>query len=349
MPRITSAPFGRTPDGDPVLRFTLEGGPVIARVMTLGATLTGLLAPDRDGRAGPILLGADTLEPFLARFPAAATIGRVANRIAAARFTLDGVEHRLEANEGRNHLHGGSRGLDRVVWNAGVPRVDGGRAEVTMTHASPDGHAGYPGDLEVSVTFSLDEQGVLRISYRATTDRATPVNLTNHAYFNLAGAAPVLDHELWLDADAWTPVDDELIPTGAIAPVDGTPLDFRRGRRIGERIESFPPELGGYDHNLVLRASRSRPEPVARLSDRASGRTLEIVTMEPAIQLYTANRLEPVVASAGRFGRHGAVCLETQHFPDAVHHPVFPSVILRPGEVFESETSYAPGVDGRPT
>ena len=338
MARVERERWGSGPDG-PVDLVTLRAGALRARIATLGATLVELWAPDRAGRNANVVLGAPSLEDQLAGFPAGSIVGRVANRIAGASFTLDGEEFHLAANEGRHHLHGGPRGFHRATWAAEIADGPAGPA-VTLTHVSLDGDEGYPGRVDVAVRYTLSPRG-LDLACRATTTRATPVNLTNHAYWNLAGEGTVLEHELWLDAPAYTPVDGDLIPTGEVAAVHGTPFDFSRPERIGRRIEALAVPAGGYDHNLVLNPNRAPDAVCGRLHDPASGRRLELVTREPGVQLYTANRLAPVVSAGGSvFGRHGAVCLETQHFPDAVHHPGFPSVILRPGEVYSTATSF---------
>jgi aldose 1-epimerase len=278
-----------------------------------------------------VVLGAGSLESYLKGFPgSAAVIGRVANRIARAQFTLDGVTYKLAANNGPNHIHGGRRGFAQVVWQA-QPLPPGEReASVRLTYLSKDGEEGYPGNLTVHVTYTLTDDNVLRIDYEATTDKATPVNLTNHAYFNLAGGGDVLDHELWLAADRYTPADDQLIPTGEVASVKGTPLDFTVPARIGARIQQLKPKPNGYDHNYVLGGDGGTLVLVGRASDPASGRVMEVCTTEPGVQLYTGNHL-----------KHGGFCLETQHYPDSVNRPQFPSTILRPGQVFKSSTTFA--------
>jgi aldose 1-epimerase len=264
-------------------------------------------------------------------------VGRVANRIAGSRFTLDGFTHVLPANEGRHHLHGGPGGFAHRAWTHDAAAGDDGRS-ACFRLVSDDGDQGYPGRLEVAVTYTLDDADAFTIRYDAATDRATPLNLTNHAYFNLAGRGDVLGHELWLDADRWLPIDADLIPTGEIASVTGTPLDFREPRRIGERIAELGPPTDGYDQCLAFRSGRDVEAPCIRLQG-PNRRTLEILTTEPAVQLYSANRLRDAPCRGGvRFGRHGAVCLETQGFPDAVHHPRFPSIVLRPPERWTSTT-----------
>jgi aldose 1-epimerase len=327
--RLEETAFGKMPDGTPVQLFTLRNAKgMTAKVMTYGAVLTELQVPDRHGATTNVVQGAETFEPYLKGFPApSAIIGRVANRIAKARFSLDGVEYKLPANNGPHHIHGT---FDKVVWQAKTLPPGKHEAAVQFTYLSQDGEEGFPGNLNVKVTYTLSDKNELRIDYEATTDKATPVNLTSHAYFNLRGYGDVLDHELWLAAGRYTPTDEELIPTGQIASVKGTPLDFTKQTRIGSRIEQLKPKPGGYDHNFVLDGAGKTLALAARLSDPQSGRVMEVRTTEPAVQLYTGNHL-----------RHGAVCLETQHYPDSVNHPSFPSTILRPGQTFKSTTVFA--------
>lgn len=310
------------------------------RLADHGATLLGI---ELAGPAGlhEIVLGPPALDGLPGFAAAGATIGRVANRIAGAAFTLDGVHYELPANDGPNHLHGGPGGFGHMTWELDVPAGDAPRsARFTLT--SPDGDQGYPGRVTANVTFVLGDDDRLAIAYAAETSRPTPLNLTNHAYFNLAGAGSVLDHELWLDADCWLPIDRAILPTGEIADVEGTPFDFREPRRIGEEIESLLAAPGGYDHCLVFRSGRDLAAPCARLRDPPSGRVLEIVTDRPAVQLYSGNLLPEVITRGGRrFSRHGAVCLETQLFPDALHHRGFGDVVLRPEGIFASTTVLA--------
>lgn len=330
--RVQEQDFGRLPNGTVVKRFTLRNTRgVSVNVMTYGATMTGIQVPDRSGAFTNVVLGAGTFEDYLKGFPASASvIGRVANRIARARFTLDGVEYKLAANSGANHIHGGRVGFAKVVWEAKALPARDHEAAVLFTYVSKDGEEGYPGNLTAKVTYTLTDDNELRIDYAATTDKATPVNLTNHAYFNLAGHGDVLDHELWLAASRYTPADDQLIPTGEIASVKGTPLDFTAPTRVGARIERLKPRPNGYDHNYVIDAGGQSLVRAARVTEPKSGRVLEMRTTEPGVQLYTGNHL-----------KHGGLCLETQHYPDSVNHPGFPSTILRPGEVFKSTTVFA--------
>src|SRR5580765_3381988 len=292
--RLEEQEFGKTPDGAVVKLFTLRNAKgMSAKVMTYGAILTEIKVADRHGAMTNVLLGAGDFDQYSKGFPAsAAVIGRFANRIAKARFTLDGVEYKLAANNGPNHLHGGRKGFAQVLWQSKVLPAGLHEAAVQFAYLSKDGEEGYPGNLMVQVTYTLTDDNELRIDYEATTDKATPVNLTNHAYFNLAGSGDVLDHELWLVAERYTLADDELIPTGEIASVKGTPLDFTTPKRIGERIEQLKPKPGGYDHNFVFNNDGKSLELAARATEPKSGRVMEMRTTEPAVQLYTGNHLK---------------------------------------------------------
>ncbi len=341
--RIEEKEFGKTTDGTAVKLFALRNASgMVAKVMSYGAILTELQVPDRSGGLTNVVLGADNWEQYLRGFPAsAAVIGRVANRIAKARFTLDGVEYRLAANSGPNHIHGGRKGFAQVVWQGKALPVRQHEVAVQFTYLSKDGEEGYPGNLKVTVTYTLTDDNQLRIDYEATSDKATPVNLTNHGYFNLGGSGDVLGHELWLAADRYTPADDQLIPTGEIASVKGTPLDFTTPTPIGARIAQLKPRPGGYDHNYVLKNDGQTLTPFARVREPGSGRIMEVATTEPGVQLYTGNHLRSLIGAGGAtFGNHGGFCLETQHFPDSVNRPDFPSTILRPGQTFKSTTAF---------
>jgi aldose 1-epimerase len=339
------APLGRMPDGTPVDVFTLTNAHGLeVRAITYGAIVVSVRVPDRAGRFDDVVLGHDDLAGYVEHSPYfGAVVGRYANRIARGRFALDGRTHQLSVNDGPHHLHGGLRGFDKVVWQAGESRQSG--ATVAFRHTSASGHEGYPGAVTVHVSYTLTDRDELVFDYAATADAATPVNLSHHCYFNLAGAAgaDVLDHELTLHADAFTPVDETLIPLGSAAGVEGTPFDFREPTPIGARIDADHPQIAhgrGYDHNFVLR----RPGPglvhAARLFAPASGRRLDVHTTEPGLQLYTGNRLDGTIRGKGgqTYARHHGVCLETQHFPDSPNHPEFPSTILRPGEEYRSRT-----------
>jgi aldose 1-epimerase len=332
--RIEESDFGRMPDGAAVKLFTLKNkNGVTVKIMTHGATMTELQAPDKNGQFTNVVLGADNLEQYLKGFPAAAAvIGRYANRIARGRFILDGTEYKLATNNGKNHLHGGPTGFAHRVWTGQALPEQEGQAAVAFTYNSKDGEEGYPGNMTVKVTYTLTDANELRLDYEARSDKATVVNLTNHAYFNLAGHGNILDHELWLDADRYTLADDELIPTGEIASVKGTPLDFTKPTPIGARTEQLKPKLTGYDHNFVLNGGGKSLTLAARAKDPKSGRVIEMRTTEPGMQLYIGNHLKPP---------HTGFCLETQHFPDSPNRPNFPSVVLRPNETFKSTTVFA--------
>jgi len=340
--------FGLLDDGRPSQLFTLRADGVVARVCDYGATLVALEVADREGAMGGIVLGFDdvtgyetrTNNPFMG-----ATVGRVANRIAGATFELDGVRHRLHANEGENHLHGGRQtSFDRVLWEV----VDSGPREAMLRHVSPDGDAGYPGRLDVTARYEVADRE-LRITYRATTDARTPVNMTQHAYFNLGGEAGgrIDDHRLRVAASGWTPIDDALIPTGDVADVTGTPFDLRAGVRIGDGIAALVAEgLGdGYDHNLWLDPGRGGgPDglrEVAELSDPSTGRRVVLSSDRPCLQVYTGNRLGRSTGRGGTvFPVHGGICLEPQHAPDSVHRPEWPTILVEPGAEYVHRIRY---------
>lgn len=332
--------FGKTPEGQDVERFTIDSGNgVRVRLITLGATLTSLTLTGGDGVPVETTTGYDTVAAYLAgKAYFGATIGRFGNRIAAGRFTLDGKAYTLACNEaGQHHLHGGMRGFNAVLWSAS-PFSAGDAAGVRFRYVSADGEEGYPGTLTVQVTYTLTVANEWRIDYEATTAAPTVVNLTNHAYWNLAGvgAGTILDHELTLAADHYLPVDATLIPTGERRAVAGTPMDFTRPQRIGARIAQVP---GGYDHCYVLRGAPGTLRPAALLVEPHSGRRMVVETTEPGIQLYTGNFLDGGKGAGGkRFVKHGALCLETQHFPDAPNRPEFASTVLRPGATYRQST-----------
>jgi aldose 1-epimerase len=346
MKAIVHNSFGKTKDGKKVDLFELtNANGVTAKIINYGGIITELHVPDRDGKLDDVVLGFDNLESYLAGHPHFGAItGRVANRIAKGKFTLDGKEYRLAVNNGPNSLHGGLKGFDKVVWQYTAPVVTSDTMAVQLTYVSPDGEEGYPGNLTTAVTYSLTNQNELRIDYKATTDKPTPVNLTNHSYFNLAGpqSGDILDHELELEADEYTPADDTQIPTGEIRSVKGTPLDFTKPATIGSRIGKITDKTGGYDHNFVLRSKGKKLALAARVFEPKTGRVMEMYTTEPGVQLYTANSLDGKLKGKGgvAYQKHGAFCLEAQHFPDSVNHPDFPSVILRPGETYTQTTVY---------
>ncbi len=345
---VHRAPFGSTPDGQAVELFTLTNADGIeVRAMTYGAIIVSIKTPDRAGQLGDITLGFDSLSGYLAESPYfGAIVGRYGNRIAQGRFTLDGAIYHLATNNGPNHLHGGIKGFDKVVWT-GEPFQNDSGVGVGFGYTSTDGEEGYPGNLQVHVRYTLTDNDELVVSYGATTDKATPVNLTQHTYFNLVGDASrdILDHQLEIDADSLTPVDSTLIPTGAITPVEGTPFDFRTPTAIGARIGQDNQQLrfgGGYDHNFVLRRTGSGLVPAAHVLEPTSGRTLEVLTTEPGIQFYSGNFLDGTITGKGGqvYGHRFGFCLETQHYPDSPNHANFPSTILRPGVEYRSTTVF---------
>jgi aldose 1-epimerase len=348
---VTRTSFGKTRDGRAVEIYTLTNAHgAEMRVITYGGIITSLKVPDRAGHFDDIVLGFDTLDGYLKDPPYfGAIVGRYGNRIAKGQFTLDGKTYKLATNNGPNHLHGGVKGYDKVVWNA-VPGDTADGVSVTLTRTSPDGEEGYPGNLQASVRYTLTDKNELAIDYRATTDKATPVNLTQHSYFNLAAdSGDILGHELTIHASRYTPVDDTLIPTGELAPVQGTPFDFQQATAIGARIGADNVQLKngrGYDHNWVLNRTGAGLQPAARLVDPKSGRTLEVATTEPGLQFYSGNFLDgSITGKGGRVYRHrSGLCLETQHYPDSPNHPSFPSAILQPGQTYSSKTVFTFGV-----
>jgi aldose 1-epimerase len=344
MTKIQVEDFGKTPDGAVVKRYTLKNrNGVIAKVMDYGAILTELWVPDKNGRSANVVAGFDNLEQYLQGHPYfGATTGRYANRIAKGRFTLDGKEYKLAANNGPNALHGGLKGFDKQLWKAEPLEGKAGQQSVRFSYVSQDGEEGYPGTLSVTVSYTLTDKDELMIDYSASTDKATVVNLTNHSYFNLAGGGDILGHEVQINAERYTPVNEQLIPTGELASVAGTPLDFRKPAIVGDRIDKLKPVPGGYDHNFVLKRDGSGLQRAAVVTDPKSGRRLEVLTTEPGMQLYTANFLDGKLKGVNgvTYHKHSALCLETQHFPDSPNQPKFPSTTLRAGEVFRSTTVY---------
>jgi aldose 1-epimerase len=340
---VETSSFGSLADGTVVELLTLRNAKgATAKAITYGATLTELWVPDRSGKLGDVVLGFDKLGGYLRNPPwFGATVGRVANRIARGKFTLDGQEYSLEINNPPNNLHSGSKGLSRTVWKA-EPLHESHAAAVRFTCVSPDGDGGFPGNLAVTLVYRLTDDNQWQIEYTAKTDKATPVNLTNHSYFNLGGGKDILDHILYIQADHYTPVDTTLIPTGEIQSVKGTPLDFTSPLTIGAHIGEMKGTPGGYDHNYVLNEKAGKLKLAARVLSPDSGRQMEVWTTEPGVQFYSGNFLDGTIVGKRSvvYGKHSGFCLETQHFPDAVHHPSFPSVILRPSGVYRSETIY---------
>jgi aldose 1-epimerase len=346
---MTRAPFGRMSDGTLVEAFTLRNGKgAEVTAISYGAIITTARVPDRAGKLGDVVLGFDTLDGYLKGHPYFGTVvGRYGNRIAKGQFTLDGRTYKLATNNGPNNLHGGNVGFDKRVWQTTEVR-SGNRVGLRMTYTSPAGEEGYPGTLTTTVTYTLTNRNAIRMDYDATTDAPTIVNLTNHAYFNLAGegSGTIGGHRLQLNARRYTPVDETLIPTGQLARVAGTPFDFRRPTAIGARIRSSHPQIvigQGYDHNFVLnRRDDDAMVRAARVLEPRSGRVLEIFTTEPGIQFYSGNFLDgTLVGTSGRVYRQtDGFALETQHFPDSPNKPQFPSTVLRPGEQYDTTTVY---------
>ena len=345
-PTVSESEFGTMPDGEKITQFTLtNGNGVEVKIITYGGIITSLKTPDRNGTMDDIVLGFDELEPYLKGTPYfGALIGRYGNRIAGGRFEIDGVAYQLDTNDGPNHLHGGVVGFDKKVWSA-EPFTSEASAGVKLSLVSEDGDQGYPGTLSVTATYSLTNDDELITEFHATTDKPTIVNLTGHSYFNLAGRGQILDHQLMINAEHYTPVDETLIPTGEIAPVAGTPFDFTSATAIGSRINDDNEQLRrgrGYDHNFVLnRTAESDMELAARVTEPTSGRILEISTEEPGIQFYSGNFLDGTLSNGDRvFSYRTGLCLEPQHYPDSPNHPNFPSTILRPGEEYTTRMSY---------
>ncbi len=340
---ITRSPFGKMPGGEAVEIYTLTNAHgVKARITTYGATLTQVYVPDKSGKMGNVVCGFDNLEAYTkATAYFGATVGRVANRVAKGRFKVDGKAYKLAVNNGPNSLHGGLKGFDKRVWKA-TPMTSGEGSAVKFTYTSKDGEEGYPGNLSVAVVYTLTNNNGIKIDYTATTDKATPVNLTNHSYFNLAGSGDVSDHELMLNAASYTPSDETLIPTGAIKPVKGTPLDFTTMHKIGDHILDVGSDPTGYDHNYVINGGGHSLTLAAKAHEPTTGRTLTMYTTEPGVQFYTANFLDGTLTGTGgvNYNQHGAFCLEAQHYPDAINHPNFPSVVLRPGQTYHQTTEY---------
>jgi aldose 1-epimerase len=347
---VTRAAFGADGSGSPVEAFTLRNANgVQLTAITYGGIITSLKTPDRSGTSADIVLGFDSMAGYLKEPPFfGAIIGRYGNRIAKGRFTLDGETYSLATNNPPNHLHGGPRGFDKVVWKGEA--TPGGR-RVTFTRTSRDGEEGYPGNLAVRVTYELTDANELIVDYFATTDKSTPINLTQHSYFNLAGAGvgDVLAHQLTINADRYTPVDETLIPTGQLAPVQATPFDFRTATAIGARINADHPQLKngkGYDHNWVLNRRGDGIQLAARVVEPSSGRTMEVATTEPGLQFYSGNFLDGTITGRDGhlYGHRSGFCLETQHYPDSPNQPAFPSTILRPGQEYKSRTVFTFGV-----
>jgi aldose 1-epimerase len=345
---MKSEHFGLMPDGREVKLFTLTNDPGMeVKIINYGGIITSINVPDRDSKIGDVVLGHDNLEGYLNRSRYfGSLIGRYGNRIRCGRFSLNGVDYNLPINNGKNHLHGGVKGFDKVFWEAHEAA-----AGLRLTYSSWDGEEGYPGNLEATVIYSLTDANELRIEYGATTDQDTIVNLTNHSYFNLTGEGTIREHELTINADGFTPIDETLIPSGEIRCVQGTPMDFTAAAAIGAHLGDPDQQLqfagGGYDHNFVLRPANGELRAVARLHEPRLGRTMEVITTQPGLQFYSGNFLDgSIVGKAGRaYVKHSGCCLETQHFPDSPNHAHFPSTVLKPGEEYRHTTIYRFTVD----
>lgn len=348
-PGVAQRPYGKTADGRPVEEFTLRAGPYTVKLITYGAAISEWIVPDRNRKPTDVVLGFDDMAGWESKGNPyfGCIVGRVSNRVAKGKFSLGGKEYALAVNNGPNALHGGVRGFDKVVWQAAeIP----GKTAIRFRYVSPDGEEGYPGTLITQVTYSLSDSGTLSIEYEATTTRPTPVNLTNHVYFNLDGAksgSTILQHPLAIAARKYTPTDATLIPTGEIADVAGTPLDFTTATPIGDRIHQIKADPVGYDHNYVLDSGGKELALAARASSPSTGITLEMRTTEPGVQLYTGNFLDGKVhGKAGvAYPQYGGFCLEAQHFPDSVNRPSFPTTILMPGETYRQTTTYRFGTN----
>jgi aldose 1-epimerase len=346
-PMITKQPFGKTADGKPVDIFTLTNAKGMeVKIMTFGGIVVSLKTPDRDGKLDDVVLGFDTLDPYLKGHPFfGALVGRYGNRIAKGRFKIDGKEYSLLVNNGENHLHGGKLGFDKKVWKAKSGKSTEGQT-LELKYTSADMEEGYPGKLDVTVTYTLTNDNGLKIDYRATTDKNTHVNLTNHSYFNLAGAGSgdVLGHEMMINAYQATKVDKGLIPTGEIVNIKGTALDFTSPMAIGARIEANEEQLQwgfGYDHNYVINGGGKGLTLAARVTEPTTGRIMEVMTTEPGVQFYSANHVNNVSGKGGKiYQKRGAFCLETQHYPDTPNKKEFPTTLLRPGQTYSTTTIY---------
>jgi len=339
---VDKTQFGTMPDGTVIEAYTLHNSQgASAKLITYGATVAELHVPDKNGKMGDVVLGFDNLPGYLGPHPHfGGAIGRYGNRIAKGKLTVDGKEYQLAINNPPNSLHGGPTGFDKRVWK-GEPVETKDGAAARFTYFSKDGEENFPGNLTATVTYTLTNANEFKLEYTATTDKDTVVNLTNHSYFNLAGSGDILKEVLYLNADKYTPVDLTLIPTGEIASVENTPLDFRKPREIGARIAEIK-DIGGYDHNFVVNGKAGTMRIVARVTDPVSGRQMEVWTTEPGVQFYSAIGLNGSITGKGgiAYPKYGALCLETQHFPDSPNRPNFPSTLLKPGAKFHSETIY---------
>lgn len=343
---ITAAPFGQTPDGKPVTLYTLRNSNgIVATICNYGGIVTSLQVPDRNGKLGDVVLGYDNLAGYLKETPYfGALIGRYGNRIAQGKFTLNGQTYTLATNNGPNALHGGLKGFDKVVWEA-KPLITPQGPALELHYVSQDGEEGYPGTLTVKAVYTLTSDNALQLDYTATTDKDTVVNLTQHSYFNLAGKGDILGHEVTINADQFTPVDATLIPTGELPSVAGTPFDFRKPKTIGARIGEQNEQLkfgGGYDHNWVIAKPAGQLAVMARVSEPTTGRVLEVLSTEPGLQFYSGNFLDGTITGKGGwvYQFRNGFCMEPQHYPDSPNQPNFPSVVLKPGQVYHNTIIY---------
>jgi aldose 1-epimerase len=343
---VTHKPFG-TADGQAVELYTLRNGKgAEASIMTYGGAVTSLIMPDNKGNFGEVVLGSDTIDMYLKGTPYfGALVGRYGNRIAKGQFTLDGKTYQLPVNDGKNSLHGGSKGFDKVVWKVAKADVGPDGPRLVLTYLSKDGDQGYPGNLQVEATYTLTTENALRLDFSATTDKATVLNLTHHSYFNLAGKGDVLNHVVQIEADKYTPVDSGLIPTGELRPVEGTPFDFRKPTPIGARINQDDEQLKfakGYDDNWVINKPAGALRMMARVSEPTTGRVLDVWSTEPGLQFYTGNFLDGTIVGRGgwAFKYRNAFCMEPQHFPDSPNQSSFPSTELKPGQTYKNTIIY---------
>lgn len=344
--KVSQESFGQSPTGAPATLFTLTNtNGVIVKITNFGGVITEIHTPDRTGVFTDISLGFDCIEPYYKDAPYfGALIGRFGNRIAKGRFTLDGVSYQLATNNGKNHLHGGLTGFDKVLWDSSAFTTEKS-VGVSLKYLSADGDQGYPGNLHVTVIYELTNDNEIFVKYHAVTDKATPINLTQHTYFNLAGKGDVLGHEIMINADRFTAIDGEAIPTGELLLVENTPFDFRSSRLIGERIDSDHEQIkngNGYDHNFVLnKAYEKQLSLAARVSEKNSGRVLEVFTQEPGVQFYSGNWMDgSLTGKSWNYTKRSGFCLEPQHFPDSPNHSAFPNTILRSNEEYSSVMSY---------
>jgi aldose 1-epimerase len=344
---ITPAPFGKTLNGTPVEIYTLRNASgMTARIMTYGGIVQSLMVPDKNGNFGDVVLGYDTLDGYLTNSPYfGALIGRYGNRIAKGHFTLDGVTYTLATNNGPNSLHGGIKGFDKAVWKVVRAENTPKGPQLELSYVSPDGEEGYPGTLTVTALYTVTPDNGLRLDYTATTDKDTVVNLTQHSYFNLAGHGDILGHEVYINADKFTPVDSTLITTGELLPVAGTPFDFRTPATIGSRVNASDEQIkfgGGIDHNWVINHPTGELDLDARVTEPTTGRVLEVWSTEPGLQFYSGNFLDGTITGKGGqlYPYRGAIALEPQHFPDSPNRPEFPSVVLKPGEIYHNTIIY---------